>query len=77
MSYDFSKLRGRIVEKYGTLGAFAEAMCWSERTNSLKINGKSEWKQSEILAASELLEIDPNEIDEYFFNVEVQKIEQK
>lgn len=77
MSYDFSKLRGRIVEKYGTLGAFAEAMRWSERTNSLKINGKSEWKQSEILAASELLEIEPNEIDEYFFNVEVQKNEQK
>lgn len=76
MSYDLSKLRGKIVEKYGTLGAFAEAMGWSERTNSLKINGKNEWKQSEIITATKLLGIKPNEIDEYFFNTVVQNIEQ-
>ncbi len=76
MSYDLSKLRGKIIEKYGTLGAFAKAMGWSERTNSLKINGKNEWKQSEILIASNLLGIHPYEIDTYFFNVEVQNIEQ-
>jgi hypothetical protein len=76
MSYDLSKLRGRIIEKFGTLGAFAEAMGWSERTNSLKVNGKNEWKQSEIITATKLLGIKPNEIDEYFFNTIVQNIEQ-
>lgn len=77
MSYDLSKLRGRIIEKFGTLGAFAEAMGWSERTNSLKVNGKNEWKQSEIIAAIKLLDIEPSKIDEYFFNTIVQNIERQ
>ena len=51
MSYDYSKLRGRIVEKFGTLGAFSRAMGWSERTNGLKLNGAVEWNQSEIVKA--------------------------
>lgn len=76
MSYDYSKLRGRIVEKFGTLGEFAKAMKWSERTNSLKMNGVREWKQSEIVAASRLLGISPEDIDVYFFDIEVQDIEQ-
>ena len=77
MSYNYSKLRGKIVEKFETLGAFSEAMGWSERTNSLKMNGKVEWKQNEIVKATELLNIPAKEIDTYFFNVEVQNIEQK
>lgn len=72
MCYNYSKLRGRIVEKFGTLGEFAKAMEWSERTNSLKMNGIREWKQSEIITASRLLDIKPEEIDVYFFDVEVQ-----
>lgn len=75
MSYDLSKLKGRIIEKHSTLGAFAEAMDWSERTNGLKINGKIEWKQSEIVKASRLLDIDPREIETYFFDIKVQGFE--
>lgn len=76
LSYNYSKLRGRIVEKFGTLGEFSKAMKWSERTNGLKLNGKVEWKQNEIITAIELLDIEPADIDIYFFNVEVQRIEQ-
>lgn len=76
MSYNLAKLRGRIIEKYGTLKSFAKAMGWSERTNSLKINGINEWKQSEIITASRLLGIKSHEIDVYFFDIEVQNIEQ-
>lgn len=40
MSFDYSKLRGRIVEKFGTQVNFAKAIKLSERTLSLKLNGK-------------------------------------
>lgn len=76
MSYNYSKLRGKIIEKFRTLGEFSKAMRWSERTNSLKLNGRVEWKQNEIIRAIRLLGIDPEDIDIYFFDVEVQDIEQ-
>lgn len=76
MSYDFSKLRGRVIEKFGTLGSFSSAMGWSERTNGLKINGNVEWRQSEIIKAGNLLDIEPRDYEKYFFNVKVQDIEQ-
>lgn len=75
MSYDLSKLRGRIIEKYGTLGAFSIDMGWSERTNGFKINGSIEWKQSEMIKASRLLDIKTSEIEQYFFKRKVQNVE--
>lgn len=72
MSYDYRRLRGRIIEKYGALKDFAVAMGWSERTLSLKINCKVFWKQPEIIKASELLEIPSDEVMNYFFNQNVQ-----
>ena len=39
MCFDYSKLRGRIIEKFGNQSKFAVAMGWSERTMSLKITG--------------------------------------
>jgi len=67
MSFNYSKLEGRIKEKFGSQKAFACAMGKSERTISLKITGKIEWKQSEIVTACYLLDIDFTEIDAYFF----------
>lgn len=72
MSYDYRKLRGRIVEKFGTQKNFAEAMGWSTRTTSLKMKGKRFWKQTEITRASELLEITNDEVADYFFTKDVQ-----
>ena len=72
MSYDYRKLKGKIVEKFGTQQAFADAMKWSERTLSLKLNGKRFWKQPEITLACCLLEIKEEEVITYFFNQNVQ-----
>ena len=72
MAYDYRKLRGRIVEKYGTLGNFASDMGWSERTLSLKMNCKVFWKQPEITKAARLLGIPSDEVVEYFFTQNVQ-----
>ncbi len=72
MAYDYSKLSGKIVEKFCTQAKFAEAMALSERTISMKLNGKIGWKQDEIAKACELLGIVINEIPAYFFNFNVQ-----
>lgn len=65
--FDYSRLLGRIKEKCATQGAFAERMGLSERTISLKLTQKTEFSQSEIMKAIEVLELDPNEISTYFF----------
>lgn len=76
MAFNYSKLRGKIVEKFGTQGAFSRALGVSERTLSLKLNNRIFFSQDEITKCSNLLEILPSEIQEYFFTQEVQKLEQ-
>ena len=72
MTYDCSKLAGRIVEVYTTQARFAEAMRLSERTTSLKLNSRICWKQDEMLEASKLLNFPLSEIPDYFFKKKVQ-----
>ena len=72
MAYDYRKLRGRIIEKYGTLKDFAVEMKWSDRTLSLKMKCKVFWKQPEIMKAANLLDIPSDEVMDYFFNQNVQ-----
>lgn len=72
MAMDYRKLLGRITEKNGTQANFAKHMNLSERTISLKLNGKIPFKQDEIMRASEVLDIPNNEINAYFFTQFVQ-----
>lgn len=72
MTYNYNKLKGRIIEKCGTQKRFAELMGWSERTNTLKLNGAIAWTQDDIVKACEILDISANEIQVYFFVLKVQ-----
>ncbi|HDG6063125.1 TPA: DUF739 family protein [Staphylococcus aureus] len=74
MCYDYSRLSGKIVEKYGTQYNFAIAMKLSERSLSLKLNGKVAWKDSEIWKAIQLLDIPVEKIHLYFFKEKVHVI---
>ena len=74
MPINYSKLKGRIVEKCGTQSNFAQKMCLSERTISLKLSGKVPFKQPEILKALEVLDLSDEDIQAYFFVVEVQGV---
>ena len=74
MAFNYSKLKGRIVEIFGSQTKFAKAMNMSERTLSLKISGKVSWKQREIVEAISLLGLEKDDIQEYFFTIEVQSI---
>ncbi|WP_105100335.1 DUF739 family protein, partial [Streptococcus suis] len=71
MVKDFSKLSGRIVEKFVTQSNFAVAMGLSERSISLKLNGKVSWKDDEIEKAIKLLELAVEDIPKYFFTRKV------
>lgn len=65
MSY--SKLKGRIREKFGKQEPFARAMDMDPSTLSKKLNNGSQWTRPEIEKACELLEIPISEAHDYFF----------
>ena len=72
MAFDYRRLRGRIVEKYGCQRNFADAFPISERSLSLKLNSAVFFKQPEINRACEMLDISTDEIPSYFFVPKVQ-----
>lgn len=77
MTFDYSKLRGRIKEFYGKYENLIPKISMSEATLSRKLNGKSYFDSHEILELSDALEIPDEERDLYFFKVKVRKSEQK
>jgi hypothetical protein len=67
MPRDYSKLIGRIVEKFGTRSAFADAMGLKYEALSRRLNNKADFRTEEYIRACELLDISPKEIYSYFF----------
>ena len=67
MPYKYNKLRGRIVEKYGSQERFAEAIGLSKNSLSKKINGRNGFSQSDMMLWGKLLSISTSEFGEYFF----------
>ena len=65
--FEYNKLRGKIVEKYGTQKKFAEALGISENALSLKMNCKTEFSQSDMDTCAKLLGISVDEYGSYFF----------
>lgn len=62
-----NKLKGRIIEVFGTQGAFAEALGVQQRTVSWKLKNKRELTRAEIERWCELLKIEREDIADYFF----------
>lgn len=60
------KLKGRIVERYGSVTEFAKAMGMSDPAISNRLLGKTAWKLTEVAKACNLLEISGNEITTFF-----------
>lgn len=65
--FDFSKLRGRIVEKFGTLERFAEEGGHSKGWISTRVNNVVPWDGPEIHESCVLLDIPFEDIPAYFF----------
>lgn len=75
MEFDYSALRGRIVEHFGSMAAFASAVNISRSSVSQKINNKIDGKQTEIEKARVALKISVPDVPKYFFTQEVWNIE--
>lgn len=63
----FAKLRGRIVEKYGSQRKFAEIVGKSDVTVISKLSGKASFTMTDIKEWSKLLDISLQDIGVYFF----------
>lgn len=73
MEFDFSKLRGRIVEKYGSVSAFAQDIGLSTAAASYRLNNKTPWTGQEMyrVIGPDCLDIAPGDISAYFFSPKV------
>lgn len=67
MKHNYSKLRGKVIELFGTQGKFAEALGVTDSYVSMLLNGKIQWTQELIDKACDLLDITVKEIGAYFF----------
>lgn len=69
--YDYSRLRGRIVEKFGTLKDFFKKLSITETMAYRKINGKAGFSQKDITEWSGLLDITLIDIGPFFYAIKV------
>ena len=67
ITFDYSKLRGRIVEKCGTIKRFANAMGVTSAAVGMKLNNKHYFSQTDIVRAVTVLDISPDAVSQYFF----------
>ena len=67
MAFDYSKLRGKIKEKFNTQENFAKTLGISSVSLSAKLNNRVEFTQLEIGKICEALEIPKENISSFFF----------
>lgn len=73
IKFNYSKLKGKIVEVYDTLDAFSKTIEMDRATLSSKLNNKTYFTQPQMLEMCDRLNIPINEIPVYFFTVTVEK----
>lgn len=73
MEFDFSKLNGRIVERFGTRSNFATVAGYTKSQLSARLNNQVHFPADEIyeLCTPELLDLDISDIPVYFFTPKV------
>lgn len=71
MQFDFSKLEGRIVEKFGTRRDFAEGMGLTPQQLHYRLTSVVSFKMTEVVKACDLLDIESDQVVAYFFNRKV------
>lgn len=62
-----NKIRGKIIEKFGSQKNFSKAVGLSEQSVTAKLSGKTDLSQDDMQKWAEALEIKKSEIGDYFF----------
>ena len=75
MSFDYSKLLGRIKECGFTQESMAKQIGIAESSMCLKLNNKANFKHAEMVSICEALDIDSGEVGAYFFTPKVRRSE--
>lgn len=65
--FDYSKLKGKIIEMFGTQSAFIEQISMSNTTFIKKMNNEVYFNQIEIEEIAQVLSIPKERIVDYFF----------
>lgn len=64
---EYMKLKGRIIQMYGSQGRFAKRLGKTEQTVTAKLNSRTQFSQDDIIAWCNALDIEAPSIGEYFF----------
>lgn len=73
MEFDYSALRGKIREQFGTERNFANAIGMNPSTLSQKLSNKLEFSQQDIMDCLKALHMGSDFIKPYFFTLKVAK----
>ena len=73
--FDYTTLRRRITEDFGTQDQSAKALGLGRVSVSQSLNNQREFSAGEMLRTAQVLHFSVSEIPDYFFNQEVQKHE--
>lgn len=74
MAYNgYRRLRGRIIEKYGTQGAFAKVLGITDQTVTSKLAGRIQFSQDDIVTWCNLLGITVDDVGAFFFAEKLSK----
>ncbi|XVG95858.1 DUF739 family protein [Eubacteriales bacterium KG125] len=71
MVFDYAKLKGKIIEKYGSQLEFSKAFGVSENTLSMKLNNKVRFTSDDIIKITDMLDIEKVDVGIYFFTRKV------
>ena len=62
MEFDYSKLRGRIVEKFGNISQFSKELKITRTSVNMKLNNRMNFTRSDMIEWSRLLDIPKDEL---------------
>jgi len=68
VSFNYNKLKGRIIEKYGTMGAFADELNISKQILSQRMTNRTRLSQEEIVKWAKMLGIPQEEYGLFFLD---------
>ena len=71
--FDYSKLRGRMVEKYGNLSNYCKESGRDRSAFNTKLNNGGFFRQEMIISIAKDLDISESEFASYFFTPQVEK----